>query len=103
IAFDRASSDAAGVAAPATRLMVSEPRPNPAPGVVRLTVDGPAVGALSAAVYDVAGRRLRSWAVRGARQEIAGGPAGDGAAPGLYFLRVRWEGAQVTRTIIVSR
>ena len=75
---------------------LSPPRPNPARGTTRLDLDLPAAVRVDAAVFDVAGRRVRTL-LDGTRlapgrhtlawdgRDTNGSPAPDG----VYFMRVR--------------
>jgi DNA-binding beta-propeller fold protein YncE len=107
LTFDAATSQVAGVNDAATpALALAPPAPNPARGPVRLALRAPAAGALSVAVHDAAGRRVRDLS-----RDVSAGPVElswdlrDQAArrvpPGLYFASVRLGAERVTRTILV--
>lgn len=97
-ATDAGPSAAAGFA-------LAAPHPNPASGASRLRFTIPRAGAGTLAVYGVDGRRVRT--LRGGI--LAAGPhdlawdgrdeAGVPAGPGLYFVRLDWEGASASRKL----
>jgi hypothetical protein len=89
------------------KLALLAPRPNPAHGPVRFTLELPGSGRVRVDVLDVAGRRVHAEefaADRGAR-ELAWDLASDAGArvrPGLYLVRVRAAGEERTARILVT-
>ncbi len=98
-----------GVDDPPVRLTLGPPRPNPAPGAVRVDLALPGAMPVEVSVFDVAGRRVRTL--------VAGneGPGdlhlvwdrrdadGRRAPAGLYFLRMR-AGTEVrVRKVVLTR
>jgi hypothetical protein len=90
-----------------TRLALLAPRPNPARGPVRMTLELPASGRVCVDVLDVAGRRVHAEefaATPGARDltwDLAS-DAGPRVRPGLYLVRVRAMGEQRTARVLVT-
>lgn len=91
----------------ATRLLPS--LPNPFSGMTTIRVELAASGGVSVGVYDVAGRRIRTFAdgtrdagrysfVWNGRNE-----AGERVAAGIYFVRLRATGKTHTSPVIVLR
>jgi hypothetical protein len=109
ISFDAATSQVAGVNPPATpALAFAPPAPNPARGSVRLSLNAPAAGTLSVAIFDAAGRRVRdlSRAVPAGPVELAWDLRDEAAhvlPAGLYFASVRLGAERATRTVLVLR
>lgn len=107
ITLDHGTGNAAGVEPTRrVRLTVSSPWPNPARTAVRLAVSAPASARLDAAVYDVAGRRVRRLFFGDSRSECAWDlTREDGVAVehGVYFVRIRAGREQITRSIVVAR
>jgi hypothetical protein len=97
----------AGPMVPATFALLA-PRPNPARGSVRLTLELPATGRVRIDILDVAGRRVHAEefaADRGAREltwDLAT-DAGTRVSPGLYIVRVRAAGEERTARVFVAR
>jgi hypothetical protein len=90
--------------APAADLQLAAVTPNPCRGAGRASLDLPRAARVRAAVYDVAGRRVREVvdrALEAGRQELT---LDVGAAPaGIYLLRVEVDGATVARRFAVVR
>jgi hypothetical protein len=87
----------------ATRVGPGRPNPFRAATSVSLTLVAPAM--VSAEVYDLAGRRVRTLApalLSGAAEIRWDGARDDGAParPGVYLVRVRTGGAEFTRRVI---
>jgi photosystem II stability/assembly factor-like uncharacterized protein len=88
-----------------TRLSLGTPVPNPSRGEVRLALELPSASSLNVEVYDVMGRRVCTLA-RG-RFDAGQHPLtwdgrddrGRSATPGIYFVRVRADGAMLTRRV----
>jgi DNA-binding beta-propeller fold protein YncE len=109
ITFDRVSGDVASVPPPGVSLAFSAPRPNPARDAVRFDLALASAGEVEVTVFDLAGRRVRALAA-GLR---SAGPValawdltdagGARVAPGLYLVRARVPGAEVTRRLAVVR
>jgi DNA-binding beta-propeller fold protein YncE len=109
ITFDHATTDAASVAPGRPRLALSAPSPTPSRTGVRLTLELEREAAVEFALFDVAGRAVRS-AVReirpAGRTQFAWNlrsDAGTRVDPGVYLLRVSCAGSRVTRRIVVVR
>jgi hypothetical protein len=93
----------------ASGLRLGEPWPNPARGGSRVTFELAHPARVQAAVYDLAGRRVRGLAT-GA---LAAGPhelawdgrdeAGTHVAAGLYFYRVDVDGQHASRKVVLTR
>jgi hypothetical protein len=91
-----------------TKLALLAPRPNPARGPVRFTLELPASGSVRVDIHDVAGRRLRRETIaadRGARELVwdLANDAGTRVSPGLYIVRVRAAGEERTARVLVAR
>lgn len=90
------------------KLALSAPRPNPARGPVRFTLDLPASGRVRVDILDVAGRRVHAEEFEvspGAREltwDLAS-DAGTRVPPGLYLVRVRTAGEQRAARVFVAR
>jgi len=95
--------------AAAASFALSSPAPNPSRGVVRMALDLPEAGAVDAAVYDLAGRRIASLAsgsFAAGRHDLAwdGRDAtGRAAAAGVYFARVTSRLGVRSRAIVRAR
>jgi hypothetical protein len=107
LTFDAATTQVAGVnALGSPALALAPPAPDPARRDVRLVLTAPAAGALSVAILDVAGRRVRDLS-----RDVAGGPVrltwdlrdevGRRVPPGLYFVSARLGSDRVARTVLV--
>src|SRR6185503_4889677 len=84
------------------------PRPNPARGPGRFTLERPASGSVRLDIHDVAGRRVRGETIaveRGARELVwnLANDAGTRVSPGLYIVRVRALGEERTARVFVAR
>ena len=91
-----------------TRLALSAPRPNPARGPVRMTLELPASGHVRVDVMDVAGRRVHAeeFAADRGERELAwdlSSDAGTRVPPGLYLVRVRTAGEERSARVFVAR
>lgn len=97
---------AVGPPAPATRLALSAPTPNPARGACRLELILPAAGLAEAAIFDASGRRVRR--LLAGRAEAGRHALGwDGldergrrAPAGVYFVRASAAGVTATRRLV---
>ncbi len=81
-------------------------RPNPFRSAVRLTAEPPPAGEMFVDVFDVAGRRIRSFRPHSATETIEwGGLRDDGrtALPGMYFIRVSTREWVDTRRVLLIR
>jgi hypothetical protein len=79
-----------------------EPFPNPAHGAFRVEFSLPSATPASVELIDVAGRRVKSFALRSA------GPAGlsletQGLQAGLYWVRLWQDGRHATRRVVVLK
>jgi hypothetical protein len=99
-----------GVPASATPgLWVSQVHPNPFAGAGTLDIALPAGSRAEIEIYDVAGRAVRSIQMEssgaGSRSVSFDGRDGRGRllANGVYFCRVRANGATVTRKMVIAR
>jgi photosystem II stability/assembly factor-like uncharacterized protein len=96
----------APVAAGATRLALSAPWPNPSRGTTRFTLDLPSRGWASVAVFDAAGRRVRTLnagVLEPGRHELAWDGTderGSRAQAGVYFVRAGTGADAVTRRVV---
>jgi acid phosphatase len=91
-----------------TGLRLDPPAPDPTFGVVRAVLHVPTPARLEAAIFDAAGRRLRMLtAGQGAGSVTLAwdgrDEAGHDAGTGVFFLRVRTGGRELTRTIVRVR
>jgi photosystem II stability/assembly factor-like uncharacterized protein len=99
---------AAGPGAPAARLALSAPHPNPSRGAVRFALELPAASAVEVAIYDLGGRRVRTLhrgPLETGRHDLTwdgGGAAGRRAAPGVYFARATAGVTTDTRRIVLT-
>jgi hypothetical protein len=99
---------AAGPGAPAARLALSAPHPNPSRGAVRFALELPAASAVEVAIYDLGGRRVRTLhrgPLEAGRHDLTwdgGGAAGRRAAPGVYFARATAGVTTDTRRIVLT-
>jgi photosystem II stability/assembly factor-like uncharacterized protein len=97
---------AVGPPAPARHLALSAPAPNPSRGAARLRLALPEAAGVDAAVFDAAGRRVRTlWSGRAPAGELAlawdgldanGRPSGAG----VYFVRASAAGSAATRRLV---
>ena len=96
-----------GVASPAP-LVLHPVRPNPFSAWTAISYELPADGPVTATIYDVAGRRVRTLVqaeqVRGPHEVIWDGTKDDGvkAVSGVYFCRVDCRGFHVTQKVTVA-
>jgi len=100
---------AVGPRAPAAKLALGPPAPNPSRGAIRLTLDLPGAAEVDAVVYDVQGRRVRTIA-SGPRESGSHVLRWDGldegghpAEPGAYFVRATSRGEIATRRLALLR
>lgn len=90
-------------------LALAAARPNPFAGATSVDYSLPATGAVRLRVLDVAGRTVSELvhATRAAGTYRAEWPGTDGqgsaVAPGVYFLRLEWNGSARTRRVIRLR
>jgi hypothetical protein len=93
-------------ASPPLALRLGAPRPNPATAGVHLALELPRAAHVVAEVFDVAGRReadlFSGDAAAGTREIAWDGRDARGlpAAAGLHFVRVRVNGAALSRTVV---
>lgn len=91
------------------RLAILPPYPNPASESVAFTYDLPAAGVIDLALYDVLGRRvsgLRDGTAEAGRDTVtwdARDATGARAAPGVYFVRLHFEGTSRHATFVLTR
>ncbi len=90
-------------------LRLGPPTPNPARGRLTTEIVGPPTGAATLDIYDIAGRRIRTFAIRlgtsgHGRVDWDGRGTGGGAVPaGVYLMRLT-SGAEVrVRTAVLLR
>jgi hypothetical protein len=86
------------------------PYPNPSRGVLSIPLAGSGEGPASIAVYDIAGRLVRELLVPGAGRCTPCFTEWDGqdqdgrrVGPGAYFLRMRVDGAEMTKKVLIVR
>jgi len=85
------------------------PWPNPASGAVKMRLHVARTTAVELAIYDARGRLVRSWTAdavdAGTRDYAWDGrdASGRDAPAGLYLVRVRSGGRQITRSLIMTR
>ena len=90
-------------------MTLSSPRPNPAREITTVVLGLPHTGRVRAAVYDTAGRRVRTvvdGVLEAGRHELTwdfSSERGDRSAPGVYFLRVQTEQGSDVRRIVRLR
>jgi len=108
IVFDQESDLAAvGERAPAERLALAAPAPNPARSAARLVLELPAPCVARVEVFDLAGRRVRllaDGALPGGTTSLTWDLAdgrGQRVGAGIYFARAGVAGATVTRRLVV--
>jgi hypothetical protein len=88
---------------------LAAPAPNPAPGAVDVRFSTPSRGPVTVAVYDVAGRRVRTLLdgvlAAGTHVRVWDGRTDDGAhaANGVYFVRLQADGLTQTRKAALRR
>lgn len=86
---------------------LSAARPNPFRAATMIRFDLPRSGAVELAVFDVAGRevvRLADGILPAGTHERRWNPdARGGAAAGVYFARLSFEGRTETRTLVLQR
>jgi len=89
----------------ATRLSLSTGFPNPSRGPVEFAIDLPQDSRVEWAVYDLQGRMI--WAEgrtlaagRSTLRWDGNGASGEPAAVGIYLVRARVDGAQLTRRVV---
>jgi hypothetical protein len=93
---------------PITALTVLQNHPNPFTASTSLQVGLAKASAVSIEVYDVAGRRVRTIEMSGAKgwQEVplaALDDRGQALASGVYFYRVHAAGTTITRKMVIAR
>ncbi|MBP8137411.1 MAG: T9SS type A sorting domain-containing protein, partial [Candidatus Eisenbacteria bacterium] len=95
--------DPAPIALPSRTAFALPPSPNPARGVVRFAVDVARAQRVDLGVFDVSGRRvatLHDGVLMAGRHSF--GWTGDGAAPGVYMVRMHADDVtQVSRIVRV--
>jgi hypothetical protein len=90
-------------------LALAEPGPNPSRGDARVTYVLPRAGVVRLALYDAAGRRVRTLA--SSREEVGvhelaftlRDDAGRALPDGLYWLRLETEGGTLARKLLAMR
>lgn len=86
------------------RFTLAEVRPNPTSGPIEVAFQLPRDGEAVLELFDVAGRRVHEQRQRTeAGDHVVPLAAGSTLRPGLYLLRLRFEGERATRRVIVSR
>ena len=107
ICFDQATGQVASVPPAAPRLAHAPPAPNPARGLVSLTLTVAGSGDVRVEVADVSGRRVRGWTESGAGTRTLTWDLRDGAgqrvAPGVYLVSVRSGEEWASRRVFVVR
>jgi len=88
------------------RIRLSQPRPNPSAGTVAVDLAIESESSVEAAIYDLAGRRVR-WLRRGTLRAGTHVLEWDGhldeggqARNGMFFLRVEVRGRVITRKLV---
>jgi hypothetical protein len=86
---------------------LSSPLPNPTSGVARLDFAVPRASRVSLCLYDMQGRRVATLAEgsfpAGRHQAVWGGTAGGRPVPaGVYFVRLRGVGVDLSRRLVVT-
>lgn len=108
LVFDQASGPIADVPAPAPRLALSAPWPQPARGPVRMALALAEAGEARLEVFDALGRLVRvlaegrhaagtqetRWDLRDAR--------GTAVSPGVYLIRARTQGGEARQRVVVA-
>lgn len=86
-------------------LALSAPEPNPARGAMQVTFTLAGSRPARLELLDVAGRRVRQWALDGlgAGSHTRRFDASGGVAPGVYALRLVEDGRAVTRRVAIVR
>ncbi len=107
--FNQGQATAAPDPGALTRVSLSMAQPNPSPGQSSVSFSLPQAGTVQIEVYDVRGRRVKSL-VNGrmppGRHEAhwnGTDEQGQAAASGLYFLRMRAGGTEMTRRVTIVR
>ena len=80
--------------------------PNPTDASISIEIDAPAHSTATISLYDVAGRRVHTFAERSlpaGRQLLMWGVEEVPAPAGVYFLRVVVNGEPFTRRVVLSR
>jgi len=96
-------------ALPLPRSFALTPQPNPFTAEARLRWSLPASGSAELGVFDVAGRRVRTFEVRGAGRGTGvvrwdgRDAAGEIVTPGVYFVRLRFGDEALTRKLVRVR
>ena len=107
--FDPQPSSTVGEPAAPALLALGRAAPNPFIGSTRLRLDLPRPGPVSLAVFDVAGRRVRTLAEgpmpAGVREMVFDGRDSSGRllAPGVYLLRLSAERRTIERKVVIAR
>ncbi len=107
---DYVGVEGAGESAPGARLALHDNVPNPFNPTTTIRFELPAAGRAELAVYDVAGRRVRTLSAgdhlsAGIHEVVWDGTDGRGAAAasGIYFYRLRASGASITKKMMLIR
>jgi len=84
------------------------PLPNPTSGATRLDFAVPRASRVSLGLYDMQGRRVATLVeglvAAGRHQAVWNGTTGGRPAPaGIYFLRLKAEGVDISRRLILTR
>jgi len=107
-----AAGNAITTAVPASgtpALFVGQLYPNPFSTSATLDIEAPAASRVEINIYDVAGRAVRTIQApdtgAGLRSVLLDGRDAQGRllANGVYFCRVRANGASITRKIVIAR
>ena len=83
-------------------------RPNPAPGATTIAFQVPGVARVQLGIHDVSGRLLRSFdgtyaAGRHSIEWDGRDGAGRSLSAGVYFVRMRADGFQASRSLVIGR
>ncbi|HEU4365653.1 MAG TPA: T9SS type A sorting domain-containing protein [Candidatus Krumholzibacteria bacterium] len=103
------ATDVGGDTPPVTALTVRPNRPNPFAGATELQIGLPADADVSVEIYDVVGRRVNAFELKGAgagwKSVPFDGRDANGAplASGVYFYRVTAAGRTVTNKMVIAR
>jgi len=101
---ERAVSDAIFAAAVgATAFALQSIVPNPSNGRVEINLSLPRAGQVDLVVFDIAGREVARLASGHAAAGNHTSTWNELAAPGLYFVRLRHDGRELTRRVHLRR
>ena len=77
--------------------------PNPASGFVNVAVTATTPQRFEAAAFDLLGREVFTWNVTGNESASSISLDLSGVAPGVYLVRVSWDGGSDVRVLTVTR